>query len=103
MEPDDAVFKVATHKLYGVGLHAACSDEQLVARRNYLYAANAKAVYPGAKPYLVFVKVYQPYRARYRLPASLTPAITIKGINPAHNKRLWAGVPCAVNVYCCPV
>ena len=54
--------------------------------KNYLYAANARVVYPGAEPYPVFVKVYRLCRARYRLPASLTPTITSKRINPAHNE-----------------
>lgn len=67
VEPDDAVFKAAMQNLYGVDYTPLVATEQLVAGRNYLYAANAKVVYPGSEPYPVFVKVYQPLQGEIQV------------------------------------
>ena len=67
VEPDDAVFKAATKNLYGVGYTPLAAAEQLVSGKNYLYAANARGVYPGAEPYPVFVKVYQPLQGEIQI------------------------------------
>jgi predicted secreted protein len=77
VEPDDAVFKAATKNLYGVDYTPLAATAQLVAGKNYLYAANAEVVYSGAEPYPVFVKVYQ----------SLQGEIQITGVIDAYDYK----------------
>ena len=55
------------HGLVGVGYTPLAVASQLVAGRNYLYAANAKVVYPGSEHYPVFVKVYQPLQGELQV------------------------------------
>jgi hypothetical protein len=47
-------------KLLGINYAACLVTTQLVAGRNYIFAANATAVYPGAEPKPVFLKAFQP-------------------------------------------
>lgn len=58
-EREKQVFETAQRRLHGVDYTALCVSEQVVSGMNYLFAANAKVVYPGSDLHPVFVKVYQ--------------------------------------------
>jgi predicted secreted protein len=60
LNPEDELFKDVAQKLLGVGYTPLAAAEQVVAGLNYLFAANAKVVYPGAEPYPVFVRACRP-------------------------------------------
>jgi predicted secreted protein/effector-binding domain-containing protein len=64
---EKSVFRAAEQKLLGVEYTPFLVTTQIVSGRNYLFAANATVVYPGAEPYPVFVKVYQPLQGEIQV------------------------------------
>jgi hypothetical protein len=62
-----SVLQKALQGRVGVDYTPLVVAEQLVSGKNYLFAANAKVVYPSTKPYPVFVKVYQPLQGEIQV------------------------------------
>jgi hypothetical protein len=58
----EAIFHEAIGKLLGVGYTPLLVSKQVVEGVNYIYAANAVVVYPGAQPYPVTVKIFKPLK-----------------------------------------
>jgi hypothetical protein len=57
---DRDVFDKATAELVGVGYEPTLVATQVVAGVNYRFTATATPITPDAKPYTVYVYVYQP-------------------------------------------